>query len=306
MGGSTQQNQTQNTVQNTTQRTTPWDAAAGPIQGVLSNLNNVNPNLTGTETGALNNLVGYGAAGNPFTGQVANVANSLFSGGGANNQAGLINNAYNQYQSQLNPYLQSSFLDPRNTPGFGAALSALNSDITNQINSQFAGAGRDLSGMNTQTLARGLSQGEGQLIANQYNQNVQNQLGAMQNLYGAGNTTGGILSALQQQNVANQQAGIPAAQQAVQAQLSGPLLQLQAEAQRRGIPLETLAAQMGIALPAGQAFGTTTGTTTGATTGQMTTQLPLAQQIAGGLIGGVGLLGGTGAFGSNGWLGLGK
>ena len=43
----------------------------------------------------------------------------------------------------------------------------------------FAGAGRDLSGLNTQTLARGLSQGEGQLVANQYNANVANQLGAM-------------------------------------------------------------------------------------------------------------------------------
>ena len=45
--------------------------------------------------------------------------------------------------------------------------------------------------MNTQTLARGLSQGEGQLIANQYNQNVQNQLGAMGSSYDANNTTGG-------------------------------------------------------------------------------------------------------------------
>ena len=178
----------------------------------------------------------------------------------------------------------------------------MNSDITNQVNSQFAGAGRDMSGMNTQTLARGLAQGEGQLIANQYNQNVGNQLGAMGALYGAGNTTGGLLSGLNQQGLANQQAGIGATDAATQAQQYGPMLQLQTEAARRGIPLQALAQQMGIALPAASAFGTQTGNTTG----QTTTQLPLAQQLVGGGIGLAGLLGGTGAFGKNGWLNFGN
>jgi hypothetical protein len=295
MGGQTQQNQQQQTVQ----ATTPWAPAAGTISSLLGQLNGINPNLTGTESGALGQLSALGAAGNPFQGGVNTVANNLLAGGGANKQTGLINNAYRQYQAQLNPYLQASFLDPRNTPGFSDALAATNADITNQINGQFAAAGRDLSGMHTQALARGLSQGEGALIANQYNENVADQLGAMGSLYGAGNTTGGLLSQLQQQSVANQQAGIPAAQQALQGTQYGPLLELQAEAQRRGIPLQTLASEMGIALPVGQAFGTTVGNQTG----QMTTSVPLAQQIIGGMIGGAGLLGGTGAFGANGWLG---
>src|SRR5262245_42943794 len=106
------------------------------------------------------------------------------------------------------PYLQASFLDPRSTPGFADALAATNADITNQVNGMFAGAGRDLSGLNQQALARGLSQGEGQLVANQYNQNVANQLGAMGSLYGAGNTTAGLLSSLNQQDLANRQAGL--------------------------------------------------------------------------------------------------
>ena len=192
---------------------------------------------------------------------------------------------------QLNPYLQSSFLDPRNTPGFSDALNAVNSDITNQVNGQFAAAGRDMSGMNSQALARGLSQGEGQLVANQYNQNVQNQLGAANSLYGAGNATGGLLSGFRQQAMANQQAGIGAADQANQAQQYGPLLQLQAEATRRGIPLQTLAAQSTRCRRA-QAFGTTIGNTQGTTT----TSVPPLQQIIGGAVGGLGLLGGLGGL----------
>src|ERR1700738_1358386 len=148
MGGQTQQNQQQQSVA----QTTPWAPASGALSGILGNLQGINPNVTGTETGALNQLSGLGAQGNPYAGGINATVNSLLSGGNANAQAPMIGNAYANYQQQLSPYLQKSFLDPRNTPGFSDALNAVNSDITNQVNSQFAGAGRDMSGMNTQTL----------------------------------------------------------------------------------------------------------------------------------------------------------
>ncbi|HEY7246270.1 MAG TPA: tail fiber domain-containing protein [Xanthobacteraceae bacterium] len=292
MGGSVTTGSQQQTSQ-----TTPWAPAAGAVQGLLGQLSAINTSLTPAELQAINQLTALGQQGNQFAPAIGGVASGLLSGGNATAQGPLINNAYQQYQQQLNPYLQSSFLDPRNTPGFGDALAAVNSDITNQINGQFASAGRDLSGANTQALARGLSQGEGQLIASQYNQNVANQLGAAGSLYGAGNTTGGLLTNLNQTALANQQAGIGAADSANRAQQYGPLLELQAQAQARGIPLQTLAAEMGIALPSAQAFGMTTS--------NMQQQTPLWQNIAGGLIGGAGILGGMGAFGRNGWLNLG-
>lgn len=262
----------------TSQTTTPWAPAAGTVSGLLGNLSGISSGLNSTQQGAINTLSGLGAQGNPYAGGISNTANSLLAGGGANNQAGMVGNAYSQYGQQLSPYLQKSFLDPRNTPGFSDALSAMNSDITNQVNGQFAAAGRSDSGMNKQTLMRGLAQGEGQLIANQYNQNAQNQLGAMASLYGAGNSTGGLLSGLQQQYNANQQAGVGTADSALSAQQYGPMLQLQAMSYQTGIPLQTLATQMGIALPAGQAFGTTAGTNTGTATGSNT--MSGAQQFA--------------------------
>jgi hypothetical protein len=275
MGGTSSQNQQQNQQQ--TQTTTPWGPGAATMQGILANLNGVNPNLTGVEQGALGQLTALGQRGNQFAPQIGGVANTLLSGGGPD-RTGMINDAYSQYQKQLSPYLQSSFLDPRNTPGFGDALSALNSDITGQVNGMFAGAGRDMSGYNQQALARGLSQGEGGLIANQYNQNVAAQQAAAGNLFGAGGTTTGMLSGLDQTRLGNMQAGIGAAGAANEAQQYGPMLQLQAEAQRRGIPLQTLAAQMGIALPASQAFGTTTGSGSGS--GNTQSQMSGAQQFA--------------------------
>jgi hypothetical protein len=61
------------------------------------------------------------------------------------------------------------------------------------------------------------------------------------------------------------------------------------EAQRRGIPLQTMAQQMGIVLPAAQAFGQTTGTK------DTTTQASGADTF-GKIAGGVGTLAGAAAM----------
>lgn len=91
--------------------------------------------------------------------------------------------------SDLNP-IASGSLDPTQTPGMRGVLDTIRNDISNQVNSQFAGAGRSLSGLNEQTLARGLAQGEAVPLLNQYNQNFANMLGANQQL---GNVQSGAL-----------------------------------------------------------------------------------------------------------------
>ena len=57
---------------------------------------------------------------------------------------------------------------------------------------------------------------------------------------------------------------------ALTAQNWGPTQQLALEAQRRGIPLQTLAAQFGMVLPAAQAFSTTSGSSSGSSSGTTT------------------------------------
>jgi hypothetical protein len=65
----------------------------------------------------------------------------------ANLQSGL-----STLQSQLTPYANGSMIG--NNPALQAQLDQIASDTTNQVNGQFAAAGRDMSGMNQQTLAR--------------------------------------------------------------------------------------------------------------------------------------------------------
>ena len=116
-------------------------------------------------------------------------------------------------------------------------LDTLTGDITNKTNAYYAGAGRDLSGANAQNLTRGLASGLAPALLGQYNQNIQNQLGAAGSLYGAANTTGGLLSGLSQTALANQGTGVDAATAALAARDSpyNQLLAIQSAAQ--GIPL---------------------------------------------------------------------
>lgn len=263
MGGSSKSTTTQNST------TAPWTEAQPALQGILSQLqgNLVNTGVTGAEnnalTGSTNNAYDWTKQ---FAPQINSYASDLLKGGGALDQAGNVNSNYQRYVDQTNPLASNTNYNPYDTPGFKDALSTLTSDITQGVNGQFAAAGRDFSGANSQALSRGILQGVAPTIAAQYNQNIQNQQGAAGNLYNAGNTNAGILAGLQQQKLANQGQGVTAAGQAGAASNVGYDATMAAEAQRRGIPVQALGllAQIGtpIAALGSQSQGTSNTTKT--------------------------------------------
>lgn len=173
-------------------KTQPWKPAIPALTGILSNVqglqgqSGINPIEASAIQQLTQNAGGIQNLAPQYQQQAANYA------GG--DPFGILNPAYQQYQQSLAPLTNPANLNPMNTPGFSDALKTLNQDITGQINGQFAAAGRSGSGYNDQTLARGLSQGEGGLLANQYNQNVQNLLGAASGLQGAGLGTNSAMS----------------------------------------------------------------------------------------------------------------
>ena len=271
MGGTSKTTQTQNTTTN------PWEPAKPALEGILSQLqgNLNNTGVTGDENAALRTLESNAyTAGSTYAPQIAGFAQNLLSGGGATDQAGNVNANYQRYVDQTNPLASNTNYNPYDTPGFKDALSTTIADITNQTNGQFAAAGRDFSGMNSQTLGRGILQGVAPTIAAQYNQNVNNQQGAAGNLYNAGNTNAGILAGLNQQKLSNQGQGVTAANAATEAANAGPNATLQAEAQRRGIPVQALGLLAQIGIPIAALGGQSTGTSTG------TNQMSGAQQFA--------------------------
>ena len=279
MGGSTKETNTtssqsqatrqaseQASRQATQQATTPWAATSGLLGNLLNQIGGLSPNLTETESGALGQLSANASAGNPWASQIGGVANTLLAGGGPD-RTPMINGAYDQYRAALAPFARGDYVDPASDPALRSYLDVLKNDVSSQVNGMFAGAGRDLSGMNQQALARGITQAEAPVLLDAYNRALAGQRSAIDSLYGAGGQTAGLLLTLDQARLANQQAGIGAADAALTAQNWGPTQQLAVEAQRRGIPLQTLAAQYGMVLPAAQAFATTAGTSSGSSSG---------------------------------------
>lgn len=259
------------------------------MTGILGQLGNVNPNLTGAESSALNGLSASSGFLNQFTPQASGLANTLLAGGGPD-RSGMINDAYAQYQKALQPFAGGDYVNPASNPALRGYLDTIQNDVSNQVNGMFAGAGRDLSGANLQTLARGIAQGEAPVLNDAYNTARNQQLGAINSLYGAGNTTGGLLSQFDQTRLANEQAGLGVAKTA-QGFANDPYNQLLAiEAQRRGIPLSTLQAMSGIATPIAGLGQTSTGTST-QTTSTPFNPLSLAPLALAPFTGGTSLLG---------------
>lgn len=286
---------------NSTSQATPYAPAQGSIDAILKQLNEQVPKagLNSTESGALDTLSANAQAGNPFTGKITGLATDLLNGGGAKANDNNLTANFSDYKGLLSPYASGSMIG--NNPALKAQLDQIASDVSNQVNGQFAAAGRDFSGMNQQTLARGIAQGTAPVIAAQYNADVDRALGAANSIYGAGNTTYGLLNNTNQQDLTNRQAGIDVGSSALQARDSGANQLLNIEAQKRGIPVSNLTTLLGAVSPVAQAFGTQTQNST------TTSQQPLLNTLIGGLTGGLGLLGATGGFGSGGWLfGTGK
>jgi hypothetical protein len=274
MGGTSKQ--TQDVSQTTSQA--PYGPAIPLVSGVAQSATNLLPSLsqlTPEQQQAIAGLTQNANAGNPYAGAIGGYATNLLGGGGAQAQAPMLQNALTAYQNQLNPIANQN--PGQISPQLQSMLDTLTGDITNKTNAYYAGAGRDLSGANAQNLTRGLASGLAPALLGQYNQNIQNQMGAAGSLYGAANQTGGLLSGLSQTALANQGTGVDAATAALAARDSpyNQLLAIQSAAQ--GIPLGNLAQLSNIGSQIGQLGGT--GTKQGTVEG--TTQMSPAQQAWG-------------------------
>ncbi len=182
--------------------------------------------------------------------------------------------------SNLNP-TASGNLDPTQTPGMANVLKTIQNDVSNQVNSQFAGAGRSLSGLNTQTLARGLSQGEAVPLLNQYNQNFSNMLGANQQL---GNVQSGAMGNIGNAfNIASASPGLATA---------APLTAASAYNSAQLQPFQYLGAESNIVNPIAGLGGTASGSQNTSQSGSGTATNSLLSQIGQGL----GLLNPLGSF----------
>jgi len=224
---------------NSNSQTDPWDVTIPGLTDLINQIggyqNNVGP--TGTQSDAFAQLEQNAGQGNPYEGQIGNLAANLF---GADSRSGQIEGAYNNLYNQLNPTASGANLDPSTNPYTSQMLQNNADAIQQRVNGMFAGAGRDLSGKNQQSLAKGISEGTIPALFSQYNQNVSNQMGAANQLFNAGSGAATSEQGLDTSALNTQQQGVPAAQAAIDAQNYGPNTLLQLEQQQKQLPAQDI------------------------------------------------------------------
>jgi hypothetical protein len=278
MGGKSTSSATQ--TQNST--TTPWAPAQPLLDSILGQLNGglANTGPSAAESSALNTAEANAGNYNQFGPGVTNTIQNYLNGGGATAQAPNMLANLDAYKAAVARYADGSMIGANSA--LKPQLQTIQDDVTNATNGQFAAAGRDMSPANYQAVARGIAQGEAPVIANQYNADTDRTVNSACALYGAGNTTSGLLSGLQQQFLQNQGQGVGMIPTALAAQNAPANAILAAEAQRRGIPLQTLSLLASIGVPIAGLGRQTSGTNVSHGENQMSGAQQFAT-IAGGL-----------------------
>lgn len=261
MGGTSKTSQTQS------QQLAPYDPANPALQGILSGVTGLvgQAGLSGKASGALDTIEGNAnAASGQFSPAITSGTMGLLNGGGATaNDAGIRDNLA-EYKGLLSSTASGANIG--NNPALKAQLDQITTDVTNQTNGAWAAAGRDGSPGNSQALGRGIASGVAPVLAAQYNLDADRALGAASSIYGAGNTTYGLLNGTNAQANTNFTNGVGTAGTALDTQNWGANAALQAEAQRFGIPASQYQTLLGSIAPIAAQFGQQSGQSQGEST----------------------------------------
>lgn len=142
------------------QQTDPWDETIPQLRQFLGNIKGMQAGgfaISPEQQELFDQLEAQLAAGNPNTSEIQNLATKLFATEG---RGGQIDTALANFREQLAPIARGdNVTDFKNNSYINDMLRLVGDDISSRVNAQFAGAGRDLSGINQQAVARGVAQG---------------------------------------------------------------------------------------------------------------------------------------------------
>jgi len=237
---------------------TPYAGAAGSMDKLLAGINNLSGSAGSLTTGQqsqIDKVIGLANGQPDYSQQINNGTLGLLNGGGAQSNDAAI-------KSNLG-LLQNGFLGQTanganigNNTALKAQLDTIGTDVSNNINSAWAAAGRDGSPGNAQAVARGVAQAQAPILAAQFNTDTANALNAANTLYNAGNTTYGLLNGTQGAANSNFAAGVGSVSEGIKSQLAAPEAAMQALSQQFNIPASQLTTLLGAVSPVAAQFGT--------------------------------------------------
>lgn len=237
----------------------PWAPAVPALKTVIGQTEQAlgNTGATANQRAAIADLEAKASQGNPYAENIGKLVSDAF---GATSQSGTASDAYKTLQGQLGDTASGTYLDFTKNPQMMAMLDQASTDAFNKINAQFAGAGRDLSGMNQMAAARGVNQAQLPILMDYYNQERARQSDAAKTLYGAGIETGKTVQGLDESALNARGAGVNFANAALAADKYGPEEILKLEQSLKDIPIQDLAQIANILYPAAGLGGQSQGT----------------------------------------------
>lgn len=229
---------TTNTSSQSAGENDPWDYSIPYLQDYLREVGSVGgTGLTPDQKYAYEYLKGNAFQGNPWDEDIAALASDQFD---AADYSGQVGEYYGALEGRLGGTADGQYIDLENNPYIQDMLNKVSGDVSSRINQQFAGAGRDLSGLNQARVAEGVSNAQLPILFNQYNTERDRQMQAARDLFGAGSQTAGQQSSLDAQRNALRTQGIDTAQAALDARNQGANQTLELDQQIKMLPYEDL------------------------------------------------------------------
>lgn len=250
-GNSSQENRTQSST-----KQDPWYMAIPSLQQTFNAIAPQwqNVGLNNNEQGALQVLEQNAKNGNPYAPQIGQVATDLLNGGP--DRTGMVSTNYDQYKTALQPYATGS-----TNPWENADFRRMTDDVTRRtmdaVKSSYQGAGIPASayGDFAQSAGEGITRAISPLAYQASNDLTDRKLGAINSIYGAGQTAAGMLSSLDQAKLGNQQAGVDVSSRALSANDAPWMRLLDIEGQRRNMPIQNIGALENLIVPMAQLGG---------------------------------------------------
>jgi hypothetical protein len=287
----------------------PYAPTVPAVGGLINDFstNYQNPALNGTELGAIQGMTGNANAFNTgltgYSTPINNDISSMLNGGGPDRST-YAGYGWDSQNNSLQP-IASQSTNPLDNSTFQNFLNTQTNDITDQIKSQFAGAGYSPTGSGdfSQQLGRGIMQGVAPSFVDAQNNLTNQRMGAANALASNGLGFSGYLNGQDQQFTGNEAAAIQMAPNVMGQQDMGANQVLNLQGMLRNGPLSNIGSAESVLLPLAGLGGTsqTSGTSTTNSNGGIGGILGGLSSIfgggSGGILGGVGnFLGGLGSF----------
>lgn len=229
----------------------PWEPTIPYLQDYLGQVGGLSTEpLSGTQLASVDNLKSIYGEGSPYTGMLSDLAGDFAAG--PNSRSGQIDDAYASLQSTLTPYAQGKYLDFKENPYINDMLTQVGDNVQQRINGMFAGAGRDLSGMNQKAVGQGVTQAQLPLLFDMYNKEQDRALGAANTLFSGGVNAAQGAQGLDTSALTTRAGALPIMDAALASEMWGPQGIFNLEQTMADAPFERLGLLGNLLLPVAQ------------------------------------------------------